>query len=279
MKTDYYVYGHYLKDGDILFYVGKGRRNRKVSTTGRSKEWLSLTKENEWYARILKEGLSEKEAYELESKMIASEKNLINKMQSTVTKEISKDVLDYFYYDETSPSGLRWNKPVVGRNGRIYQNIGDVAGILKETSDKKNKRWIVKFLGNSIYAHRIVYALHHFLPNSLVIDHTDGNSLNNNINNLRAVTQEINSRNNKRDFSKTSTGALGVSKCKKSHLNFSYYIATWYENGKLKSKEFSTFKMSDEEAFASACRWREDKIKELNEQGAGYTTRHTGIKE
>lgn len=279
MKNDYYVYGHYLEDGDLLFYVGKGRKDRKTSKCGRSKEWTDLTKENRWYAKVLVEGLSNTEAHEIESQIIASQKNLVNKMRSTITKEITKEVLDYFVYDETSPSGLRWKKSVVGTNGRVYKNAGDVAGIKKDTSDCKSKRWVVRFLGKSIYAHRLVYAIHHGLDHNLVVDHVNGNSLDNRIVNLRVISQEINTRNSKRELNRSSTGFTGVSRCKRSRLNFAHYVATWYEDGKLKTKEFSTSKMTEEEAFDLACKWRETKIKELNQQGAGYTTRHTGIKE
>lgn len=274
MKNDYYVYGHYLKDNGILFYVGKGRRNRKLSNTGRSKEWKQITENNEWYACVIKDNLSETQALEFEKELISKESNLINRMLSTVTKNIPQEVLDYFYYDETSPSGLRWKKSIIGSNGRTYKAIGDVAGIQKDTSQGKDRRWIVKFLGNSFYAHRLVYSLHYSLNPLLVIDHIDGNPLNNKLSNLRAITQEINSRNAERRSSETSTNIIGVAKVKRSRLKCVQYVATWYENGKLKSKEFSNAKMTDEQAFQMACDFRANKIKELNEQGAGYTERH-----
>lgn len=274
MKNDYYVYGHYLKDNGILFYVGKGRRNRKLSNTGRSKEWKQITENNEWYACVIKDNLTEVEALQLEKELISREPSLINQMLSTETKEIPQEILDYFYYDETSPSGLRWKKPVIGSNGRIYKSIGDTAGIQKDTSQGKNRRWVVRFLGNSFYAHRLVYSLHYVLEPHLVIDHIDGNSLNNKLSNLRAITQEINSRNTEKRSSETSTNFLGVSKVKRTRLNCTQYVATWYENGKLKIKEFSNAKMNDEQAFQMACDFRANKIKELNEQGAGYTERH-----
>lgn len=56
------------------------------------------------------------------------------------------------------------------------------------------------------------------------------------------------------------------------------YVCTWYEttDGKLKSrgKSFSVNKYGLLPAFAKACQYREDKIKELNTLGYGYTDNH-----
>ena len=52
------------------------------------------------------------------------------------------------------------------------------------------------------------------------------------------------------------------------------FRATWRENDKPKSKRFSINRLGHEEAFRLACEYREQKIRELNEQGAGYTERH-----
>ena len=38
---------------------------------------------------------------------------------------------EYFYYDETSPTGLRYAKDVVSRTGRVYKRRDDVAGFIK----------------------------------------------------------------------------------------------------------------------------------------------------
>ena len=40
------------------------------------------------------------------------------------------------------------------------------------------------------------------------------------------------------------------------------------------SRCFTISKYGEQEAFRLAYEWREQKIKELNEQGAGYTERH-----
>lgn len=274
MKNDYYVYGHYLKEDGSLFYVGKGRKNRRLSTTGRSTGWKQITNSKEWFSKIIKGDLTNTEALQLEQELISSNSNLINRMQSTKTKDIPREVLDYFYYDESSPSCLYWKKPVVGNNGRVYKSVGEVAGIQKDTSDNKNKRWIVRFLGHSYYVHRLVYSLHYELSTDLVVDHIDGNALNNKIINLRLITQEMNTRNTKKETTNQSTGFVGVSKVQRKRLSYPQYVATWYEGGTLRMKEFSANLVTEEVALESAIKYRQQKIKELNEQGAGYTERH-----
>lgn len=53
------------------------------------------------------------------------------------------------------------------------------------------------------------------------------------------------------------------------------YVAIWVTlEGKTKSKSFSINKYGKEEAFRLACEARENAIKELNEQGAGYSGNH-----
>lgn len=271
-KNDFYVYFHRSNISGEIFYVGKGRGLRCNSTNNRSSSWKNKAKEGfsiEFYAK----NLTNNEALLIETELIKSLPFLVNVNINTKTKIISDDNLSLVYYDESSPSCLRHACEVLGSNGRVYKKIGDVAGILKPTSDNKNKRYIFRSKGISIYAHRLVYALHYPLSENLVIDHIDGNSLNNKIENLRAVTPEVNSRNLK--ISENSkTGMTGVSKIKRKHLDFIQFIAHCRYNGILYSKEFSCFDKNEDEAFRLACEWREQKIKELNEQGAGYTDRH-----
>lgn len=83
-------------------------------------------------------------------------------------------------------------------------------------------------------------------------------------------TQNRNRRKNKRNTS----GCTGVAQCFKDGVVFSYK-AIWVDlEGKQKSKSFSINKYGKEEAFRLACEARENAIKELNEQGAGYSENH-----
>lgn len=101
-------------------------------------------------------------------------------------------VEELFYYDETSPSCLRW---AVDRYSGRYRAIkecstGDVAGSLGSSgyySVRVNKKLTL--------VHRIILELHDINLDGLLADHIDGCKTNNKINNLRAVTKEINARN------------------------------------------------------------------------------------
>ena len=100
-------------------------------------------------------------------------------------KEIDfNKVSEYFIYDETSPTFLRW------RINKGNKKAGDIAGY------KRNKYYCVKFDGDDYYVHRVIWVLFNGgIDASLVIDHIDMNPANNNINNLRLVPQKVNLKN------------------------------------------------------------------------------------
>ena len=61
------------------------------------------------------------------------------------------------------------------------------------------------------FAHRAIWAMHHGpIPDGYVVDHIDGNPLNNRIENLRAVPPAINQRNLIRADHRNKSGLLGV---------------------------------------------------------------------
>lgn len=183
-------------------------------------------------------------------------------------KEIDYDLMnEWFYYDETSPSCLRWKK--VG----VYTSkveVGDVAGTLKQRQRGRYvyKHWEVHLKGEFYMAHRIVYVLHHkLINNEFHVDHVDHDSTNNKIDNLRNVSRGVNMRN-MRVFVTNSSGVTGVRLCG------GRYSAFWSQGGRQSTKSFSVNKYGEEEAFRLACQAREEAIKRLNEQGAGYTETH-----
>lgn len=80
-----------------------------------------------------------------------------------------------------------------------------------------------------------------------------------------------------RNKTKLSTNTTGVTGVHKHHKNgvLCRYTADWRElDGTRRSKSFSINKYGKEEAFRLACETRENAIKELNEQGAGYSENH-----
>jgi len=185
---------------------------------------------------------------------------------------------DYWYYDETSPSCLRWK--VDRYKGRalsiLFIRKGDVAGSL----DKSTGYWKVNLKCVGIKVHQIVWFLHHGkMPDGMIVDHEDRNPANNRIGNMRAVTKATNNRNVNKSKANTS-GVCGVSytKLTNSHGSKSvneYWKAEWMRLDGIKvGKIFSITKLGNDEAFRLACEYRAKMIEELNQQGAGYTERH-----
>lgn len=70
----FYVYAYYLKSTDEIFHIGKGTGNRyKETTKSRNKYFINVINKykDDVAVRILKNGLTEKEAFALEKKLIA----------------------------------------------------------------------------------------------------------------------------------------------------------------------------------------------------------------
>jgi hypothetical protein len=177
---------------------------------------------------------------------------------------------EFFTYDETSPSGLRWKR--VNTRGSTVK-IGDIAGSLD------NGYWRVHALGRSLKAHKIVWALHSNFENQdgLHIDHINGNPSDNCISNLRLVDGHLNARNKPMMKSNTS-GIHGVcfQTVKTKAGNYiERYVAGWRDlNGNPKTKCFSVLKYGDELAEHLATEYRLHQIDLLNLMDAGYTARH-----
>ena len=90
---------------------------------------------------------------------------------------------DYFVLSDESPSGLKWKvnkgRSKVGDNAITAISGGYYKGRLNQ---------------KTVYAHRIVFALYYgFEPD--VVDHMDGDGLNNNPFNLRDGTKATNNQN------------------------------------------------------------------------------------
>ena len=69
-QNKFYVYTHRRIDTGEIFYVGKGHGDRASSKKGRNKVWNYYSKNYGFDVAIVKFGLSEAEAFELESLMI-----------------------------------------------------------------------------------------------------------------------------------------------------------------------------------------------------------------
>jgi len=173
---------------------------------------------------------------------------------------------EIFYYDETSPSFLRWNIEVrAGKNYNIIRaNKGDVAG------SKDNLNYFkVKY--GKIYerVHRVIWQLFFGkIPDGFIIDHVDGNPSNNNVQNLALKTIAENTRNSKKN-SRNTSGYVGV-----SYLKTGYWRAQWHIGDKIESKYFSVKTYGNSDAKNLAIKAREEGILKLNILGYKYTERH-----
>lgn len=177
-----------------------------------------------------------------------------------------------FYYDPSSPSGLRWARDSFsGKGNKKLQVIaGSVAGSLNQSG-----QYEVWFEGRLHQCHRIVYQLCiGELPDDKLIDHIDGNRSNNKIENLRIADYKTNARNRKKSI-KNTTGVTGVypdvsSKTKE----LIGYCASWQNlDGTRSTKRFS-IKQYGDDCLNAAKWWREMMIDFLNADGAGYTEDH-----
>ena len=183
---------------------------------------------------------------------------------------------DYYVYDESSPSCLRWNKDVYSGRWKNFKNVsvGDVAGGVGSGG-----YYQVRVDGKLTLVHRVIWEMHYGeIPRDKFIDHIDGNKLNNRLSNLRIVARELNARNCKlREDS--SSGVAGVNLCintLKSGKIVRYWKACWTDlnTRKVKCKSFNIEKLGDEVAFEMAVSHREAMVRALNSVGAGYTERH-----
>jgi hypothetical protein len=267
----FYVYGHYIDGEESPFYIGKGCGKRAYTFTCRSNKWKSISNDKEVIVRYFKTGLSSVEALALESDLIAEYTPSCNLISTGIVKTLDFDYINsILYYDETSPTFLRWKKDF-GWTGKYFKvKQDDVAGCIASTNKVH-----VTLNCKVYYGHRIIWLLTQgHINNHEIIDHLDGNSLNNCKTNLRQVSSEVNARNRKQNPRNTSN-VIGV--YLKNMKGDPYWTATWQDlQGKKHRKCFSVNKYSDEGAKQLAIDTRKEAIDLLNKQGAGYTARHSG---
>lgn len=181
-----------------------------------------------------------------------------------------------FIYDESSPSCLLWN-PKRSTKSRKTHRDGKVAGSF--CTGQRQRYWRANLKLDSgknrqIMVHRIVWEMHNFkIPKGFEIDHVDGDSSNNKIDNLRCVPMVVNKRN-RGICSHNKHGMAGISITSNGKSGHLYATASWTENGKHVSKRFSIAKLGEGVAIKMAKEFRTAKILEINAKGFGYTERH-----
>lgn len=139
------------------------------------------------------------------------------------------DLHTTYAIDPASPSGLSRIKASRGRNGKA-------GPVLSIGSDGYYR---MKFNGKFYRTHRIVHYMHTGIdPAELVVDHIDGNCLNNNVENLRSCTVQENLWNAK-GRPKRSGLPKGISKMKNGRYQIRVSI-----NGSPFIHQFSSFHAS-----------------------------------
>lgn len=180
---------------------------------------------------------------------------------------------DIFYYDESSPTCLKW------KHTRYNHKIGNVvvhkdtnAGCLRFYKNGLPRNSAISIDNKSYYSHRIVYELMRniTIPEGFVIDHIDGNPHNNNILNLNMVLAFDNAHNIKK-MSHNTSGITGVSYSPVTNS----WRACWHNGeGKQINKSFSVNKYGEDVAKQLAIDARELAINSLKNIGYLYTERH-----
>ncbi len=259
------VYLHKSIDGEV-FYVGSGTSERaftkelsesKNRGTCRGSGYSEKVKELgfNYVVEVVMESMTKEESFVLEEQLMDKYKSsIVNRNKPAKNVDLS-DVLDKFYYNEDSPSFLSWKVDHYGCKAGSDVNFDIIRGYSR-----------IKFRRKAYSAHRIIAALFGNEVNGKVVDHIDGNPLNNSISNLRVVSQRENRRNAKIRNDNT-TGYSGI----KFIEERKHWIFNWHENGRRNTRTFHImyFNNDKELALKAAIEFREQKLLSM-----GYSDNH-----
>lgn len=270
VDKNYCVYIHRSKRTNEIFYVGSGRLRRANQKHSRSVGWHSVADSDGFTVQIVENSLTKSESIEKEVlyyNNLLESSQLVNKNLPINAKDCTEDIVKDLYYDETSPTCLRWKNTFYYPN-KSGHTVHDVAG------RHSGGRCRVHINKESYSIHRVVWVLHYgSIDSNLVVDHRDGDVKNNRISNLRLITQKDNTRNRKQ-LKNNKSGVPGVFYYDYPNSRLHWRASYYNLDGKHIHKYFSIDEYGEQEAFRLACEHRQQMIAELNAQGAGYTERH-----
>lgn len=184
-----------------------------------------------------------------------------------VPKVIVEDLDTLFFLDNNSPSGISWKVDRMrgGHKNTYAAKKGDFAGWLENTG-----YWRVSIGKKKTQCHRIAYELANKVKLTPydIIDHIDGNKANNKADNLQITSKRGNCQNQK-----TKLSSSGLKCVRKTVVHGVEYWEAWWkdpESSISKVKRFNITKLGECEAKRLAIEYREQKVIELNTNGANY---------
>ena len=266
-SPQHYVYLHVDSNG-IVFYVGKGIGERSTDTSGRTKAWKRKA-QGGYSVKYFATDLTEKEAISIEDRLITNPNadwDLVNVHRSDTKLDYSTiDWSELFYYDESSPSCLRYAKDIgVG----AYKD--DVAGFINRNG--KYARYKVGFRGKEYMVHRIIYQMFYGnITSDMVINHIDTNPMNNLVGNLEMCTVAENNRRTHREVrgELSTTNTSGVNCFRYTINEYGHETCHLFFRdilGRKCSKKFSCNKYGKERATEFALKYLSEILQLINNE-------------
>ena len=185
------VAGNTTKDGRVSIYVDN------ISYRAARLAWLYVY--GEWPIKDV--GYKNRDCRDTRIDNLMDWANPVDKPKHPKRSLTSEKLIELVDYDPIT--GLFYRRVRISKTG----SAGDIIG-----STNSNGRVEVSVAGRIYLAHRIAWLYMKGKWPDNVIDHIDGNPLNNAFSNLRDVTHEGNAQNLRRPGSANKSGYLGVRK-------------------------------------------------------------------